>query len=203
MNTVNARWTEPLIPSLVPQVYYITCPEITKAFTHFPTTPTGSEVTSIEQATGKCVAHAREESTPSFLCTGDGQWSLLNGGCACLPGYQANTEKQTCDGEYPVVCMHPLFVPTCVSRCSVPPVCMCSLERLQVCRGPVLARPGGGVPCASVQRRAPLPPPTAVWCCVTRQIVIYLIEGRLRSADPYHGNCTICKASCPTQRPQL
>lgn len=105
MNTVNVRWTELLIPSRVPQVYYITCPEITKAFTHFPTTPTGSEVTSIEQATGKCVAHAREESTPSFLCTGDGQWSLLNGGCACLPGYQANTEKQTCDGEYPSLCL--------------------------------------------------------------------------------------------------
>ncbi|MPC47610.1 Ephrin type-B receptor 3 [Portunus trituberculatus] len=80
------------------EVYYITCPEITKAFTHFPTTPTGAEVTSIEQATGTCVAHAREESPPSFLCTGDGQWSLLNGGCACLPGYQADTEKQTCDG---------------------------------------------------------------------------------------------------------
>ncbi|XP_071528674.1 ephrin type-A receptor 4-A isoform X4 [Panulirus ornatus] len=85
------------ISLLAIKVYYITCPEITKAFTHFPTTPTGSEVTSIEQATGTCVAHAREESSPSFLCTGDGQWSLLGGGCACLPGYQANVEKQTCD----------------------------------------------------------------------------------------------------------
>lgn len=83
------------------QVYYITCPEIIKSFTHFPTTPTGSEVTSIEQATGTCVPHAREESSPSFLCTGDGQWSLLGGGCACLPGYQANIQKQSCDGEYP------------------------------------------------------------------------------------------------------
>lgn len=102
------------------QVYYITCPEITKAFTHFPTTPTGAEVTSIEQATGTCVAHAREESSPSFLCTGDGQWSLLNGGCACLPGYQADTEKQTCDGEYPLSCtvsyctlVSPLSRPVC------------------------------------------------------------------------------------------
>ncbi|XP_063865644.1 ephrin type-B receptor 1-B-like isoform X8 [Scylla paramamosain] len=85
------------ISLLAIKVYYITCPEITKAFTHFLTTPTGAEVTSIEQATGTCVAHAREESPPSFLCTGDGQWSLLNGGCACLPGYQADTEKQTCD----------------------------------------------------------------------------------------------------------
>ncbi|XP_042211507.1 ephrin type-A receptor 4-A-like isoform X6 [Homarus americanus] len=85
------------ISLLAIKVYYITCPEITKAFTHFPTTPTGSEVTSIEQATGVCVAHAREESPTSFLCTGDGQWSLLSGRCDCLPGYQANIEKQSCD----------------------------------------------------------------------------------------------------------
>ncbi|XP_066959562.1 ephrin type-B receptor 1 isoform X4 [Macrobrachium rosenbergii] len=85
------------ISLLAIKVYYITCPEITKSFAHFPTTPTGAEVTSIEQATGVCVAHAREESSPSFLCTGDGQWSLLSGGCACLPGYQASVAKQTCD----------------------------------------------------------------------------------------------------------
>ncbi|KAK7082967.1 Ephrin type-A receptor 5, partial [Halocaridina rubra] len=85
------------ISLLAIKVYYITCPEITKSFAHFPTTPTGTEVTSIEQATGVCVAHAREISPVSYLCTGDGQWSRMSGGCACHPGYQANIEKQTCD----------------------------------------------------------------------------------------------------------
>ncbi|XP_047499507.1 ephrin type-B receptor 1-like, partial [Penaeus chinensis] len=85
------------ISLLAIKVYYITCPEITKAFAHFPTTPTGAEVTSIEQAKGVCVAHAREDPPANFLCTGDGQWSLLSGGCACLPGYQGNVEKQSCD----------------------------------------------------------------------------------------------------------
>ncbi|XP_042869303.1 ephrin type-B receptor 1-like isoform X4 [Penaeus japonicus] len=85
------------ISLLAIKVYYITCPEITKSFAHFPTTPTGAEVTSIEQAKGVCVAHAREDPPAKFLCTGDGQWSLLSGGCACLPGYQGNVEKQSCD----------------------------------------------------------------------------------------------------------
>ncbi|CAL4073921.1 unnamed protein product [Meganyctiphanes norvegica] len=88
------------ISLLAIKVYYITCPEITKNFAYFPATPTGSEVTSIEQAKGTCVAHAREDPTgtsPTYLCTGDGQWSLPDGGCACLPGYQANLEKHTCD----------------------------------------------------------------------------------------------------------
>ena len=83
------------------QVYYLTCPEVTAAYAHFPTTPTGSEVTSIEQATGKCVAHSRVDANPVHLCTGDGKWSLLSGGCVCLPGYQAHEEHQTCEGKEP------------------------------------------------------------------------------------------------------
>ncbi|KAL7632913.1 UNVERIFIED_CONTAM: hypothetical protein RMT77_016740 [Armadillidium vulgare] len=85
------------ISFLAIKVYYITCPEITKNFAFFPTTPTGQEVTSIAQATGSCVAHAREEATPTFLCTGDGQWSLNSGKCSCLPGYEANVIRQTCE----------------------------------------------------------------------------------------------------------
>lgn len=86
------------LPSL--QVFYMTCTEITKRFAHFPTTPTGAEVTSIEQATGVCVAHAREDGPLTYLCTGDGQWSLMSGSCACIPGYQANQQKESCEGEY-------------------------------------------------------------------------------------------------------
>ncbi|XP_076066161.1 eph receptor tyrosine kinase isoform X4 [Oratosquilla oratoria] len=85
------------ISILAIKVYYVTCSEITKGFAHFPTTPTGSEVTSIEQTNGTCVDHAREQGPPTFLCTGDGNWSLLSGNCDCNPGYQGNVEKQTCD----------------------------------------------------------------------------------------------------------
>ncbi|KAA0183400.1 hypothetical protein HAZT_HAZT009973, partial [Hyalella azteca] len=82
------------------KVYYMTCPEITVSFAHFPTTPTGAKVTSIEQATGTCIEHARVEREPVYLCTADGQWSLLTGGCVCMPGYQANVETQTCDARH-------------------------------------------------------------------------------------------------------
>lgn len=148
---------------LCPQVYYITCPEITKAFTHFPTTPTGAEVTSIEQATGTCVAHAREESPPSFLCTGDGQWSLLNGGCACLPGYQADTEKQSCDGEYPLPLSASWCVPmqVCVQYQYYGDIELSCVKFLQ--RGTLL----GGV-------------------MLTYYSITSLMGGRIQDADLYH-----------------
>lgn len=88
------------LSSLPPtQVYYITCPETTINFAHFPTTPTGREVTFIEQATGRCVENAEEVGTPTYLCKGDGKWYLPSGGCKCKPGFEADVEKQTCNGE--------------------------------------------------------------------------------------------------------
>lgn len=85
---------------LLSQVYYITCPETTVNFARFPTTPTGREVTVIEQATGKCVDNAEEVETPTYLCKGDGKWYLPTGGCKCKAGFEADVEKQTCNGEY-------------------------------------------------------------------------------------------------------
>lgn len=41
------------ISLLAIKVYYITCPEVTASFAYFPGTPTGRELTSIEQAEGK------------------------------------------------------------------------------------------------------------------------------------------------------
>lgn len=81
------------------QVYYITCPKVTINLAHFPTTPTGREVTFIEQATGKCVDNAEEVETPLYLCKGDGKWYLPTGGCRCKPGFEADLEKQTCNGK--------------------------------------------------------------------------------------------------------
>ncbi|XP_066998191.1 ephrin type-A receptor 5 isoform X2 [Anabrus simplex] len=85
------------ISLLAIKVYYITCPEVTVNFAHFPTTPTGREVTFIEQATGKCVDNAEEVEPPTYLCKGDGKWYLPTGGCKCKAGYEADAEKQTCN----------------------------------------------------------------------------------------------------------
>lgn len=87
------------ISLLAIRVYYITCPEVTASFASFPATPTGRELTSIEQSNGVCVANAIEDAPPKYLCKGDGNWYLQGGGCLCKPGYEANTEKQTCNGK--------------------------------------------------------------------------------------------------------
>lgn len=87
------------ISLLAIRVYYITCPEVTASFASFPATPTGRELTSIEQSNGVCVANAVEDAPPKYLCKGDGNWYLQGGGCLCKPGYESNAEKQTCNGK--------------------------------------------------------------------------------------------------------
>lgn len=87
------------ISLLAIRVYYITCPEVTASFASFPATPTGRELTSVEQANGVCVANAIEDAPPKYLCKGDGNWILQAGGCLCKPGYEAVPEKQTCSGK--------------------------------------------------------------------------------------------------------
>ncbi|XP_054266066.1 ephrin type-B receptor 1-B-like isoform X1 [Macrosteles quadrilineatus] len=85
------------ISLLAIKVYYITCPEVTINFAHFPSTPTGREVTLIEQTTGTCVDNAEVIDTPTYLCKGDGKWSLPTGGCKCKAGFEPDFEKQTCN----------------------------------------------------------------------------------------------------------
>lgn len=80
-------------------MYYITCPEVTINFAHFPMTPTGREVTLIEQATGTCVDNAEVIDSPTYLCKGDGKWSLPTGGCKCKAGFEPDFDKQTCNGK--------------------------------------------------------------------------------------------------------
>ncbi|XP_014679082.1 PREDICTED: ephrin type-B receptor 3-like, partial [Priapulus caudatus] len=77
------------ISLLAVRVYYVTCPNITLNHAFFPETPTGREVSSIKQTIGGCVPNAAQSRTPSYLCTGGGQWDLLTGGCECVAGYQA------------------------------------------------------------------------------------------------------------------
>jgi Eph receptor B1 len=87
------------ISLLAIKVYYITCPEITINFAKFPATPTGKEITIIEQATGSCVVNAEVVgATPTYLCKGDGKWTLPSGGCKCKAGFQPDVEKQSCNG---------------------------------------------------------------------------------------------------------
>lgn len=84
------------ISILAIKVYYISCPEVSVNFARFPATPTGREVTFIEQTVGTCVANADIIENPIFLCKGDGKWYLPTGGCHCKPGYQADVDKQEC-----------------------------------------------------------------------------------------------------------
>ncbi|XP_076256187.1 eph receptor tyrosine kinase isoform X2 [Rhynchophorus ferrugineus] len=86
------------ISLLAIKVYYITCPEVTINFAKFPATPTGKEITIIEQAQGTCVDNAEVVgSPPIYLCKGDGKWTLPTGGCKCKAGFQPDLEKQTCN----------------------------------------------------------------------------------------------------------
>lgn len=62
-------------------------------------TPTGREVTLIEQATGTCVDNAEVIDSPTYLCKGDGKWSLPTGGCKCKAGFEPDFDKQTCNGK--------------------------------------------------------------------------------------------------------
>uniref|UniRef100_A0A336MPK1 CSON003848 protein n=1 Tax=Culicoides sonorensis TaxID=179676 RepID=A0A336MPK1_CULSO len=85
------------ISILAVKVYYVTCPAITINFAHFNETPTGREVTIIEQQTGYCVENAEASEPPTYLCKGDGKWTILTGGCKCKVGYEADIDKQTCN----------------------------------------------------------------------------------------------------------
>lgn len=91
------------ISLLAIKVYYITCPAVTINFARFPATPTGREVTVIEEAIGSCVDNAEivDNTPPRYWCKGDGKWNILTGACKCKPGFEPDFEKQTCN-----VCPH-------------------------------------------------------------------------------------------------
>lgn len=88
------------ISVLAVKVYYITCPAVTENLAYFEETPTGREITLIEKQNGSCVENAElDEIAPTYLCKGDGKWTILSGGCKCKVGYEADTEKQICKGK--------------------------------------------------------------------------------------------------------
>ncbi|XP_076358447.1 ephrin type-A receptor 4-like isoform X2 [Tachypleus tridentatus] len=77
------------------KVYYVTCPSTTINFAYFSDTSTSEQVTEIVEVEGQCVPNAEVVEPPKMLCKGDGNWTLLAGGCKCMPGYEA--DGQTCE----------------------------------------------------------------------------------------------------------
>ncbi|XP_039967982.1 ephrin type-B receptor 1-B isoform X1 [Bactrocera tryoni] len=89
------------ISVLAVKVYYITCPAVTENFAHFNETPTGREITIIEKQNGTCIENAEPYETPTYLCKGDGKWTILTGGCQCKVGYEPDFVNKTCN-ECPI-----------------------------------------------------------------------------------------------------
>lgn len=88
------------ISVLAVKVFYITCPAVTENLAYFKETPTGREITLIEKQNGSCVENAEfDEIPPTYLCKGDGKWTILSGGCKCKVGYEPDMEKQLCSGK--------------------------------------------------------------------------------------------------------
>lgn len=104
------------ISVLAVKVYYITCQAVTENFAHFNETPTGREVTIIEQQTGVCVDNAEAAEPPTYLCKGDGKWTILTGGCRCKVGFEPDQDKQTCN-----VCPAGSFRSIEVAKCTACP----------------------------------------------------------------------------------
>ncbi|KAH8376029.1 hypothetical protein KR093_005601, partial [Drosophila rubida] len=84
------------ISVLAVKVYYITCPAVTENFAHFNETPTGREITIIEKQNGTCVENSEPYESPTYLCKGDGKWTILTGGCRCKVGFEPNEINNTC-----------------------------------------------------------------------------------------------------------
>ncbi|XP_032588810.2 ephrin type-B receptor 1-B isoform X3 [Drosophila mojavensis] len=102
------------ISVLAVKVYYITCPAVTENFAHFNETPTGREITIIEKQNGTCVENAEPYEAPTYLCKGDGKWTILTGGCRCKVGYEPNEVNNTCT-ECPAGTFRSAEVRKCIS----------------------------------------------------------------------------------------
>ncbi|XP_067614765.1 ephrin type-B receptor 1-B [Eurosta solidaginis] len=89
------------ISVLAIKVYYITCPAVIENFAYFNETPTGREITIIEKQNGTCVQNAEPYETPTYLCKGDGKWTILTGGCHCKVGYEPDFINKICQ-ECPI-----------------------------------------------------------------------------------------------------
>ncbi|KNC34063.1 hypothetical protein FF38_07520 [Lucilia cuprina] len=101
------------ISVLAVKVYYITCPAVTENLAHFNETPTGREITLIEKQNGTCVENADPYIPPTYLCKGDGKWTILNGGCRCRVGYEPDMANKSCN-ECPIGTFRSVEVSKCI-----------------------------------------------------------------------------------------
>uniref|UniRef100_A0A1B0FA78 Eph LBD domain-containing protein n=1 Tax=Glossina morsitans morsitans TaxID=37546 RepID=A0A1B0FA78_GLOMM len=97
------------ISVLAVKVYYITCPAVTENFAHFNETPTGREITIIEKQNGTCIENAEPYESPTYLCKGDGKWTILTGGCRCKAGYEPDNVNKTCNEMSPRSSKYKIF----------------------------------------------------------------------------------------------
>ncbi|XP_033097790.1 ephrin type-B receptor 1-B-like [Anneissia japonica] len=86
------------------RVFYTVCPQVIENFANFPETVTGLEVTSLVSVDGTCVENASivGATQPVYQCKSDGSWILIQGTCACNPGYEpVGSRCQECSiGKY-------------------------------------------------------------------------------------------------------
>ncbi|KAK6103620.1 Protein tyrosine kinase family protein [Brugia pahangi] len=81
------------------KIFYEVCPEITRAFVHYPQTVTGAEAHSIIAVNGKCVPNSSPIDSikqPTYVCKATGSWDMANGECYCDKGYASSIKYNTC-----------------------------------------------------------------------------------------------------------
>ncbi|XP_060661096.1 ephrin type-B receptor 1-B isoform X2 [Drosophila nasuta] len=192
------------ISVLAVKVYYITCPAVTENFAHFNETPTGREITIIEKQNGTCVENSEPYETPTYLCKGDGKWTILTGGCRCKVGFEPNEINNTCT-ECPAGMFRSAEVRKCVpcppnsnSSKAGSPLCKCKSGYY---RHPI---DGGYMPCY----KPPGPPTNLTLLFIDQTSAIiswsapakdldFMANGmdKFRSEILYKIRCTMCSSN--------
>ena len=186
------------ISVLAVKVYYITCQAVTENFAHFNETPTGREVTIIEQQTGVCVENAEASEPPTYLCKGDGKWTILTGGCKCKVGFEPDYEKQTC-----TVCPALTFRSNDVNKCTPCPLNSKSTKLGNAycpCKEGFYRHPRDGkhMPCY----RPPGPPTNLTLLFMDQTSAILSWNAPVRGDNEHHDNKyrsdIVFKVKCPS-----
>lgn len=82
------------------------CEAVQVNFASFPETPAGKDASTIRKVRGECVENASplgRDLSPTYLCRSDGEWDLVDGQCACEPGFEPRADS--CVGKSGMICM--------------------------------------------------------------------------------------------------
>lgn len=155
-------------------------------------------MTIIEQQTGICVENAEATEPPTYLCKGDGKWTILTGGCKCKAGYEADNEKQSCN-----VCPAGTFRSAEVNACTGCPLNSRS-NKLGSAYCPCMEgyyrhpRDGKHMPCY----KPPDPPTNLTLLFIDQTSAILSWNAPVRSPsehlDPKYRSNIVFRAKCPT-----